>query len=279
MSRKKYNSNHKVVLITGASSGIGRATAELLLQKGHIVYGFARNSEVLQEIKGLRPIPGDMKDEKSLEAAVKKICDEQGRIDVLINNAGYGLLGAVEDVPIEQARRQFEVNVFGLARLTQLVLPSMREAGSGLIINMSSVGGRVYFPLGAWYHASKHAIEGFSDSLRLELQEYNIKLVIVEPGLIATNFYKLAEEPLTRYSSNGAYSGVAKAISHNLSQSYRTMSPPSVVAYTVATVIESKHSRRRYLVGKLARVLFYARHLLGDGVFEQIAKKQTRQSK
>ena len=99
--------------------------------------------------------------------------------------------------------------MFGLARLTQLVLPSMREAGSGLIINMSSVGGKVYFPLGAWYHASKHAIEGFSDSLRLELQEYNIKLVIIEPGLIATNFYKLAEEPLTRYSSNGAYGGVA----------------------------------------------------------------------
>lgn len=249
MSRKKYNSNHKVVLITGASSGIGRATAELLLQKGYIVYGLARNSEALQKIKGLRLIPGDMKDEKSLESAVKKICDEQGRIDILINNAGYGLLGAVEDIPIEQARRQFEVNVFGLARLTQLVLPSMREAGSGLIINMSSVGGRVYFPLGAWYHASKHAIEGFSDSLRLELQEYNIKLVVIEPGLIATNFYKLAEEPLTRYSSNGAYSGVAKAISHNLSQSYRTMSPPSVVAHKVATIIESKHPRRRYLVG------------------------------
>ena len=276
MSRKKYNSNHKVVLITGASSGIGRATAELLLQKGYIVYGLARNSEALQKIKGLRLIPGDMKDEKSLESAAKKICDEQGGIDVLINNAGYGLLGAVEDIPIEQARRQFEVNVFGLARLTQLVLPSMREAGSGLIINMSSVGGRVYFPLGAWYHASKHAIEGFSDSLRLELQEYNIKLVVIEPGLIATNFYKLAEEPLTRYSSNGAYSGMAKAISHNLSQSYRTMSPPSVVAHKVATIIESKHPRRRYLVGKLARVLFYTRYLLGDGVFEQIAKKQTR---
>lgn len=276
MSRKKYNSNHKVVLITGASSGIGRATAELLLQKGYIVYGLARNSEALQKIKGLRLIPGDMKDEKSLESAAKKICDEQGRIDVLINNADYGLLGAVEDIPIEQARRQFEVNVFGLARLTQLVLPSMREAGSGLIINMSSVGGRVYFPLGAWYHASKHAIEGFSDSLRLELQEYNIKLVVIEPGLIATNFYKLAEEPLTRYSSNGAYSGMAKAISHNLSQSYRTMSPPSVVAHKVATIIESKHPRRRYLVGKLARVLFYTRYLLGDGVFEQIAKKQTR---
>src|SRR5512145_1253867 len=166
--------DHKVALVTGASSGIGEATALELLARGFVVYGAARRVARMQGIadRGGRILELDVTDDDSMRAAIDTILAERGRIDVLVNNAGYGSYGALEDVPIDEARRQFEVNVFGLARITQLVTPHMRAQRSGRIINISSIGGKFYEPFGAWYHATKFAVEGFSDSLRMELRPF-----------------------------------------------------------------------------------------------------------
>ena len=183
----------KIILITGASSGIGKDTALQLIKEGHIVYGAARRVEKMQDLvaAGGKAIKMDVTREEDVKATVQQVLKEQGKIDVLFNNAGYGLFGAVELITIEEARRQFDVNIFGLARMTKEVIPLMREQGKGTIINMSSVGGKVYSPFGAWYHSTKHALEGWSDCLRLELKPFNIDVVLIEPGAIATEFGSL----------------------------------------------------------------------------------------
>ena len=179
-----------VALVTGASSGIGAATAQRLNGLGYVVYGLARRVDRMAGLDriGVRTLAVDVTDEQAPAAAIEQIIAEQGRIDVLVNNAGYGSYGALEDVPLSEARYQFEVNVFGLARLIQLVLPHMRRQGSGRIINISSIGGKIYEPLGDWYHAAKFAVEGLSDSLRVELRPFGIDVVIIEPGAIRTEW-------------------------------------------------------------------------------------------
>jgi len=272
---------NKIILVTGASSGIGKATAEQLISEGHTVYGFARDLENLQKIKGLIAIEGDMTSDKSLVDAVALVVAKEKRIDVLFNNAGYGLFGAVEDIPIEEARRQFEVNLFGLARLTQLVLPHMRKQGSGLIINTSSMGGKMCFPLGAWYHATKHAVEGFSDSLRIDLRGFGIKVVIIEPGVIATQFGNVMEGPLMKYSGKGAYRNIAKAVLKSTENTYgkpKSVSPPSVVAKAVSHAVNSKNPKTRYAIGKYAKLLIFSRTFLGDRIFDRIASMQIKQA-
>jgi short-subunit dehydrogenase len=178
----------KVILITGASSGMGKESAKALIQQGHTVYTVARRINQMQELMemGGHPMQMDVTNENDIQQVVDTIIQKEGKIDVLWNNAGYGLYGSVEDVPLEEARKQFEVNVFGVAALTQKVIPFMRKTNSGTIINTSSMGGKIYTPLGAWYHASKHALEGFSDCLRLELKEFHINVVVLEPGIIQT---------------------------------------------------------------------------------------------
>lgn len=180
----------KVILITGASSGMGKETAKKLIQEGHIVYTVARRIDQMEDLKdmGGHPIKMDVTNEEDIQNVVDTIVKEQGKIDVLWNNAGFGLYGSIEDVPLDEARKQFEVNVFGMAAMTQKVVPIMRKAKAGTIINTSSMGGKMYFPMGAWYHASKHAVEGLSDCLRLELKQFNIHVVVLEPGFIATEF-------------------------------------------------------------------------------------------
>src|SRR5215207_11623280 len=179
-----------VALITGASSGIGEATAVELLRRGFTVYGAARRVDRMAALadRGVHVIEMDVTDDASMTSGVERVIREQGRIDVLVNNAGYGSYGALEDVPLDEARRQFEVNVFGLARLTQLVLPHMRAQRDGYIVNISSMGGKIWEPLGSWYHASKFAVEGLSDSLRVEVAEFGIKVVIIEPGTIRSEW-------------------------------------------------------------------------------------------
>src|SRR3954470_17639690 len=180
----------RVALVTGASSGIGAAAARRLHADGFTVYAVARRVERMKDLTdlGIRVEPVDVTDDASMTALVGTILAEAGRIDVLVNNAGYGSYGALEDVPIDEARRQFEVNVFGLARLTQLVLPQMRSRRSGRIVNISSMGGRIYEPLGSWYHATKFAVEGLSDSLRMELAPFGIQVVVIQPGAIRTEW-------------------------------------------------------------------------------------------
>jgi NADP-dependent 3-hydroxy acid dehydrogenase YdfG len=182
------------VLITGCSSGIGYATAERLLDDGHRVYATARRPDVLAalEAKGATTLALDVTDEASMSAAVQQVTDAEGAVGVLINNAGYSQSGAVESVPLDDVRRQFETNVFGLIRMCQLVLPGMRERGAGTIVNIGSMGGRLTFPGGGIYHATKYAIEAISDALRFEVRGFGVDVVLIEPGLIVTNFGEAA---------------------------------------------------------------------------------------
>ena len=197
----------KVVLITGASSGMGKETALKLIGEGHTVYGAARRIEKMNDLieKGGHALKLDVTDHESIKAAVSQLLSEQNRIDVLVNNAGYAIYGAVEDTTIEDARRQFEVNLFGLAEITKQILPTMRKQRSGKIVNITSKGGKMYTPLGAWYHATKHALEGWSDCLRLELKQFGIDVVIIEPGIIQTEFGNVMLDPMLERSGDGPY--------------------------------------------------------------------------
>lgn len=265
----------QVILITGASSGIGRATAERLISDGHCVYGSGRKDSELLDMKdnGIHPLKIEMTDDASMESAVKKVIKEQGRVDVLFNNAGYGLYGTVEETSIDDARHQFEVNLFGLARMTQLVMPHMRRQKSGKIINTSSMGGRIYTPLGAWYHATKHAVEGWSDCLRLELQQFGIDVVVIEPGGIQTQWGVIAADNIERISEKGPYKKYAKQVADGMRKRYEkqgSLSPPSVVASAVSKAVRSGHPKTRYVAGKYARTLMFARKYFGDRVFDKI---------
>ncbi|WP_461672500.1 oxidoreductase [Priestia megaterium] len=260
-----------VVLITGASAGMGKATAELLLEKGYIVYGAARRVDKMKdlEVKGARILAMDVTDEQSMINGVNRIIQEQGRIDVLFNNAGYGSYGAVEDVPLDEAKRQFEVNLFGLSRLTQLVLPHMRKQRSGKIINNSSMGGKVYTPLGAWYHATKHALEGYSDCLRFEVAQFGIDVVIIEPGSIESEWNDITLENVQKTSGHTAYAKMTKAFV-DMSKRAPKSTSPKVIAEIVLRAIESKKPKTRYVAGQFAKPLITLRKLVSDRMYDGI---------
>lgn len=264
----------KTILLTGASSGIGKATAQRLLAEGYRVYVAARRVEKMQDLaqQGAILLAMDVTDEAQVVAAIERITNEQGGVDVLINNAGFGMYGAMEDTSINEARYQFEVNLFGLARLTQLVLPSMRQRRAGTIINISSMGGRIYTPLGTWYHATKHALEGWSDCLRVELAPFGIKVVIIEPGLIKTEFDAVMIEPMLKRSGTSAYAQMARKVAKTsrLAYSARIASPPSLIAATISKVLKTRRPQTRYVVGALARPMLFLRRLLGDRIFDRI---------
>ena len=237
---------NKVVLITGASSGMGKSTANVLHSKGFKVYGAARGLEEMQDLKarGISIVSLDLTKEESIIGCVNSILEKEGRIDILINNAGYGSYGSVEDVSIEEAKRQFEVNLFGLARITQLVLPKMRENKSGRIVNITSMGGKVYTPLGAWYHATKHALEGWSDCLRLELKPFGIEVVVVEPGGIKTAWGTIAADNLRKTSNKGAYSAFANKVANVMTKIYtdNSLTKVDVLGNTIAKAATEKKS-------------------------------------
>jgi short-subunit dehydrogenase len=207
-----------------------------------------------------------------MTSGVERILGDVGRIDVLVNNAGYGSYGAVEDVPIDEARRQFEVNIFGLARLTQLVTPVMRHNGGGRIINISSIGGVIYEPFGAWYHATKFAVEGFSDSLRVELKPFGIDVVVVRPAGIVTEWNTIARDGLRDTSRGGAYEQLANSAVRRLeSVDNRLLSSgPRTVARTIVKAATASHPRTRYASGKGARIVPAVRRLLPDRAFDAI---------
>ncbi|MGG0550424.1 oxidoreductase [Priestia megaterium] len=266
------NQNKKgVVLITGASAGMGKATAELLLERGYIVYGAARRVDKMKdlEVKGAKILAMDVTDEQSMIDGVNRIIKEQGRIDMLFNNAGYGSYGAVEDVPLDEAKRQFEVNLFGLSRLTQLVLPHMRKQRSGKIINNSSMGGKVYTPLGAWYHATKHALEGYSDCLRFEVAQFGIDVVIIEPGSIESEWNDITLENIQKTSGHTAYAKMTKAFV-DMSRRAPKSTSPTVIAEIVLRAIESKKPKTRYVAGQFAKPLIALRKLVSDRMYDGI---------
>lgn len=268
-----------LVLVTGASSGMGREIALRLLKDGWRVIGAARRVQEMAQIveAGGEALPLDLSDPASIESLAEKI-RTRGGVFALVNNAGYSLYGPVEEVPIEEARRQFEVNLFGLARLTQLLIPGMRANGEGRIVNISSMGGRIYTPFGAWYHASKHALEGWSDCLRIELAPFGIQVVVVEPGVIDTGFGSVMEAPLLKHAESTPYESAARAMAAATGRSYRkgAASPPSLIAGVVSRALSSPRPRTRYLAGKYARLFVAIRTLFGDRAFDALVATMTR---
>ena len=274
---EKIKNMKKVILLTGASSGIGYQTAEILAKEGHIVYGAARRTEKMEDLKqfGVKSIYLDVTDENSIKNVVDTIIGNEGRIDVLINNAGYGSFGAVENVDISEAKMQFEVNLFGLARLVQLVLPYMRKQKSGRIINVSSMGGRLTTYFGAWYHATKYALEAFSDALRMEVSDFGIDVSLIEPGGIKTDWGIIAADKLENSAKGGAYEKEAVKTAKGMKKQYsgNLLSNPIVITKAISKAVNSNRPKARYLIGFMAKPLVFLHTILPAKVFDKIMKK------
>jgi len=276
----------KAVLITGCSSGIGRATALRLNDAGWTVYASARRPDSLQELAdaGLKTLALDVTDEGSMRAAVERITQECGAVGVLINNAGYSQSGAIETVPLEAVRRQFETNVFGLVRLTQLVLPGMRAQRWGKIVNVGSMGGRLTFPGGGYYHATKHALEAISDALRFEVRGFGIDVIVLQPGLILTHFGEAAAASMDTLAPNGNAAGPYGAFNETVAKATREVyenpllarfgGPPEVVAKVIERAIAARRPRARYRITTSAHVLIAQRKLVSDRMWDRMMRLQ-----
>ena len=269
----------KIALVTGGSSGIGEATALALAETGYTVYAGARRVERMAHLKehGIRPLAMDVTDEESLQSAVSQIIASEGRIDVLVNGAGYGSYGALEDVPLSEARSQFEVNVFGATRLTQLVLPTMREQRSGTIVNITSMGGKIYTPLGSWYHATKFALEAISDCLRMELKPFGINVVVIEPGGIQTEWGGIAAEKVRAVSGTGPYAPQGNAVAASLTSesTRRRSSSPELIGKTIAKAVTARRPRTRYAVGFGAKPMIFLHDVLPNRWFDGFILRAT----
>jgi NADP-dependent 3-hydroxy acid dehydrogenase YdfG len=270
----------KTAFVTGASAGIGEAIARQLLTDGYRVFAGARRVDRMAELAaaGASVLALDVTDDASMMAAVEAITREAGRIDVLVNNAGYGSYGSLEEVPLDEGRRQFEVNVFGLARLTQLVLPGMRAAKSGAIVNISSIGGKIYEPFGAWYHATKFAVEGLSDSLRLELEPFGIRVIVIEPGAIKSEWTGIAHDNLLKWSGSGPYKRYADAHARMFAgaDSSSVSAPPVAVAKIVSRALKTRRPRTRYPAAGGAWPILTLRRMLPDRLFDRVLRLMFR---
>ena len=273
----------KVILITGASSGIGKDTALSLIKENHVVYGVARRLEMMKDIvqAGGHAIKMDILKERNIDDVVNQIIKEQSRVDVLINNAGYGLWGAVETISIDEARRQFDVNIFGLAYLTKKIIPIMRKQKSGKIINMSSMGGKVYTPFGAWYHATKYALEGWSDCLRIELKSFGIDVILIEPGVIKTEFQDVMMDSTVERSIGTPYEKKLKALEKATQEMYARGigSPPSTITKLIIKAINSHNPKRRYVGGLFAKPMLFIKKWFGDKMYEKAIMSQIKKVK
>jgi NAD(P)-dependent dehydrogenase (short-subunit alcohol dehydrogenase family) len=264
-----------VALVTGASSGIGEATARRLHGLGYTVYAAARRLDRMTDLAaaGIRTVQTDLNDDADMVALIDRIIADTGRIDVLVNNAGYGSYGSLEDVPMAEARRQVEINVFALARLTQLALPHMRAQRSGYVINVSSMGGKFGEPLGSWYHATKFAVEGLSDSIRPELSPFGIHVVVIEPGANRTEWGQIAADNLLASSGEGPYAEQAAVVARVLGSSSGDAdlgSSPEVVADAIAKAVTARRPRARYAIGAGAKPMVIASRLLPDRAMDRV---------
>jgi short-subunit dehydrogenase len=268
----------KVILVTGASAGMGKEFVKVLLADGHTVYGAARRVEHMRDIQqlGAKLLPLDITQEESIVQTVTTILQEQGRVDVLINSAGFGLNAAFEDVAMADARYQFEVNVFGLTRLTQLLLPAMRQQRAGKIINISSVAGRIPSPFAAWYHASKHALEAISDSLRLELKPFGIQVVVIEPGSVKSEWGDIALNNALTHSGQGPYKDMVQAYVDNVRSLDAHASEPAVIARLVQKAIAAPRPRQRYVGGFMAKPSLLLYKLLPARLFDAMLSSQIK---
>lgn len=269
------------VLVTGCSSGIGKATAARLAQAGYKVWATARKREQLAELEamGCRTLSLDVNSDASMSAAVQAIEAEDGAIGVLVNNAGYSQSGAIEAVPMEKVRQQFETNVFGLVRLTQLALPKMRAQRWGRIINVSSMGGKLVFPGGGYYHATKYAVEAISDALRFEVRGFGVGVVLVEPGLIKSGFSEAALAQMDpAQAKEDPYATFHEAVARATKESYekgplaRFTGVPDDVAKTIQKAIEADRPKARYTVSGSAKILLTQRKLLSDRTWDRFLR-------
>lgn len=256
----------KVILLTGASSGIGYETAQKLAAQGHVVYAAARRVEKMQGLAadGIHIMRLDVTDDASMVEGVGRVLAEQGRIDVLVNNAGYGYFGPVETVSMENAREQLEVNLFGLARLTQLVLPHMREQHSGRIVNVSSVAGKVVLVNGGWYNVSKFAVEALSDALRIEMKPFGVDVVLIEPSGIRTPWGQIAADHLSESTSGTPYekAGAKEAAIMHYAYQSPLLSGPSCVVRSISRAVNARRPRVRYRPGRGADMMVFFHAIL-----------------
>ena len=272
----------RAVLITGCSSGIGYATAERLLDDGYAVYATARRPESIQALaaRGATTLALDVTSEESMTDAVNRVIEAEGGVGVLINNAGYSQSGAVESIPLDEVRRQFETNVFGLIRMCQLVLPNMRARGEGRIVNIGSMGGRLTFPGGGIYHATKYSVEAISDALRFEVRGFGVKVILVEPGLIVTNFGEVAAGAVQSGADrDGAYASFNRHVAEITAGAYKGPMAklgggPEVVAATIAKALASRRPRPRYAVTPSAHLLIGQRRITPDRIWDLMMRAQ-----
>jgi len=267
---------NKVILITGASSGMGKETAKLLVKSGYTVYAAARRTALMNDIEemGCKIISMDVTEEDTMVKGIAAIIAAEGRIDVLINNAGFGAYGAVEDVTLKDARYQLEVNLFGASRLIQLVIPHMRAQHSGKIINISSVGGRFATPLGGWYHASKFAMEGLSDSLRTELKPFGIDVVVIQPGGVQSEWADIAMDNLIKVSEGSPYQPLAGQFVALSKREGGKAAKPIVIARLIQRAIEAVNPKTRYSGGYLAGLLLFLNRVLPDRLMDRVLTSQ-----
>jgi len=268
----------KVILITGASAGMGKDFAISLIKDGHTVYGAARRVEKMKDIEqlGVKILEMDVTEDEAIVKGVETILKNEGRLDVLINNAGFGSYGAIEDVNMDDARYQLEVNVFGAARLMQLVIPAMREHHFGRIINISSIGGKLALPFGGWYHASKFALEALSDSLRNEVEKFGIDVVVIEPGGVRSEWSGIAMDNLVEKSGNTIYADLIKGVTNRMKNVHTHVAEPEVITKLVKYAIETKKPKTRYSGGYMAKPALFMRWLLPDRMFDKMLLSQLK---
>ncbi len=272
------------MLITGCSTGIGRATAQRLARSGWTVYATARRLESIEDLaaEGCRTLALDVTDESSMQSAVAAVEQAEGAVGVLVNNAGYSQSGAIETISMESVRRQFETNVFGVQRLTQLVLPKMRAQRWGRIVNISSMGGRLTFPGGGYYHATKYALEALSDALRFEVSGFGVNVVLIEPGLIVTEFGEAAAGALAASSSEGGdgdYASFNASVAALTKGAYegpmrRLGGGPDRVAKAIERAITKSRPPARITVTPSAKLMIATRRLLSDRAWDRAMKAQ-----
>jgi NAD(P)-dependent dehydrogenase (short-subunit alcohol dehydrogenase family) len=271
----------KAVLITGCSTGIGRATAERLADKGWTVYATARKESAIEDLKakGCKTLALDVTDKGSMRSAVDRVVEAEGAVGALVNNAGYSQSGAIETVPMDSVQRQFETNVFGLMRMCQLVLPGMRGQGWGRIVNLSSIGGKVVFPGGGVYHMTKHAVEALSDALRFEVKGFGVDVVIIEPGLIKTEFGNTAAGSLADADTDGPYAHFNNVVGATTEGAYEgPMSKlgggPETVAKKIDRALTARRPKPRYKVTPSAHMLIGTGALLTDRGWDRFVGSQ-----
>jgi short-subunit dehydrogenase len=274
---KTIKMNKKVALVTGGSSGIGEATAKVLKNNGYIVYAAARSIDKMNETfrnEGVNTIKLDLAEDESIINCVDFIIKEEGRIDVLINNGGFAKMGSIEETPMEIGKQHYYVNIFGTTHLSKLVIPHMRKNGFGKIVNISSIGGKIAGPFGGWYQSSKFAMEGMSDAIRLEVKNFGIDVIILEPGAIKTPMLDSLSNSTFEISGKGPYKSMVEKGAKSQKKMYEKAVLPEEIAQVILKAVQAKKPKIRYPFGPMSRTYLLMRKLLSDRQFDRLILRQ-----